>query len=60
MFIGVKIFIAILTVLCVFFTFIGVYALDASLIIVGILFAISIVLVILEVRNQSTNPFIKS
>ncbi len=60
MFIGIKIFISILAVLCAFFTFIGVYALDASLITIGILFAISIVLVILEVRNQSTNPFIKS
>ena len=40
MFIGLKIFITILLILCAFFTFIGVYALDFSFIAIGILFAI--------------------
>jgi len=51
MYIGLKIFIAILAISCVFFTFIGVYALDIALIAVGILFAISILLIILETQN---------
>lgn len=60
MYIGLKVFIAILSILCVFFTFIGVYALDVSLIAIGVLFAISIVLVTLEAQNEFTNPFAKS
>ncbi|AXQ23649.1 hypothetical protein BEN71_16930 [Acinetobacter wuhouensis] len=59
MFIGIKIFISMLAALCVFFTFVGVYALDPSLITIGILFAVSIVLVVLEAQNQLTNPFMK-
>ena len=59
MFIGLKIFISLLAVLCVFFTFVGVYALDFSLITVGVLFAVSIILVILEAQNELTNPFMK-
>ncbi|CAM9393950.1 hypothetical protein [Acinetobacter bereziniae] len=59
MYIGLKVFTAILAILCVFFTTIGIYTLDASLIIIGILFAASILLIILEAQNRSTNPFIK-
>lgn len=57
MYIGLKIFSIILSLLCIFFTFIGIYALDLSLIFVGILFAISIVLITLETRNKVSNPF---
>ena len=46
--IGLKIFVAILTILCAFFTLIGVYTLDFSLIAIGILFAIVILLIKLE------------
>ncbi|MCM8513441.1 hypothetical protein [Acinetobacter bereziniae] len=59
MYIGLKVFTAILAILCVFFTTIGIYALDASLIIIGILFAASILLIVLEAQKRSTNPFIK-
>lgn len=59
MYIGLKVFTAILAILCVFFTTIGIYALDSSLIIIGILFAASILLIVLEAQNRSTNPFIK-
>ena len=48
MFIGLKIFITILLILCAFFTFIGVYALDFSFVAIGILFAIVILLIKLE------------
>jgi hypothetical protein len=50
--IGLKIFVAILTILCAFFTFIGVYALDFSLIAIGILFAIVILLIKLEMVKE--------
>lgn len=59
MYIGVKILVSLFAIFCVFFTFLGVYALDTSLITIGILFAISIVLVILEAQKQLTNPFMK-
>jgi hypothetical protein len=59
MYLGLKVFTLILAILCVFFTFIGIYALDASLIIIGVLFAVSILLIVLEAQNRSTNPFIK-
>jgi len=57
MYIGLKVFSIVLSLLCIFFTFIGIYALDLSLIFVGILFAISIVLITLETKNKVTNPF---
>lgn len=57
MYIGLKVFVILLSLLCVFFTFIGVYTLDFSLISVGVLFAISILLVTLETRNKLTSPF---
>lgn len=57
MYIGLKILSIILSLLCIFFTFIGIYALDLSLIFVGILFAISIVLITLETKNKVSNPF---
>ena len=57
MYIGIKVFSIVLSLLCIFFTFIGIYALDLSLIFVGILFAISIVLITLETKNKVTNPF---
>ncbi|WP_089605350.1 hypothetical protein [Acinetobacter piscicola] len=57
MYIGLKIFSILLSLLCIFFTFIGIYALDLSLIFVGILFAISIVLITLETKNKVSNPF---
>ena len=57
MYIGLKVFSIVLSLLCIFFTFIGIYALDFSLIFVGILFAISIVLITLETKNKVTNPF---
>jgi len=50
--IGLKFFVAILAILCAFFTFIGVYALDFSLIVVGILFAIVILLIKLEMVKE--------
>ncbi|KAF1016587.1 hypothetical protein [Acinetobacter sp.] len=59
MYLGLKVFTAILAILSIFFTGIGIYALDASLIIIGVLFAVSILLIVLEAQNQSTNPFIK-
>lgn len=59
MYIGLKVFVTILAILCVFFTTLGIYALDASLIIIGVLFAASILLIILEAQNRSANPFIK-
>lgn len=46
--IGLKFFVAILAILCAFFTFIGVYTLDVSFIAIGILFAIVILLIKLE------------
>lgn len=57
MYIGLKVFVILLSLLCVFFTFIGVYTLDFSLISVGVLFAISILLVTLETRNKLTSLF---
>lgn len=57
MYTGLKIFSILLSLLCIFFTFIGIYALDLSLIFVGILFAISIVLITLETKNKVSNPF---
>ncbi len=57
MYIGLKVFVILLSLLYVFFTFIGVYTLDFSLISVGVLFAISILLVTLETRNKLTSPF---
>lgn len=57
MYIGLKILSIVLSLLCIFFTFIGIYALDLSLIFVGILFAISIVLITLEAKNKVSNPF---
>jgi hypothetical protein len=46
--IGLKFFVALLAILCVFFTFIGVYILDFSLLAIGILFATIILLLKLE------------
>lgn len=57
MYIGVKILSIILSVLCIFFTFIGIYALDLSLIFIGVLFAIAIVLITLETKHKVSNPF---
>lgn len=57
MYIGVKILSIILSILCIFFTFIGIYALDLSLIFIGILFAIAIVLITLETKHKVSNPF---
>lgn len=57
MYIGLKVFVILLSLLCIFFTFIGVYTLDFSLISVGVLFAISILLVTLETRNKLTSLF---
>ncbi|MCX5467684.1 hypothetical protein [Acinetobacter nematophilus] len=59
MYIGLKVFVAMLAILCVFFTTLGIYALDASLILIGVLFAASILLIVLEAQNRSANPFIK-
>ncbi len=54
---GLKLLIVILAILCISFTFIGVYALDISLISIGILFAVSIMLIVLEAQKRLTNPF---
>lgn len=58
--IGIKFFIGILAILCAFFTVIGIYAFDLSLLLVGVLFAISIALVALEAHSESINPFKRS
>ncbi|RKG40396.1 hypothetical protein D7V20_01795 [Acinetobacter rongchengensis] len=57
MYIGVKILSILLSLLCIFFTFIGIYALDLSLIFIGVLFAIAIVLITLETKHKVSNPF---
>lgn len=57
---GIKFFIAILSILCVFFTIIGLYEFDFSLLLIGALFATSITLVALEVHNEAINPFKRS
>lgn len=54
---GLKLLIVILAILCISFTFIGVYTLDISLISIGILFAVSIMLIVLEAQKRLTNPF---
>lgn len=59
MFLCLKAFIATLMILCVFFTVMGIYTLDAILIIIGFLFAVAVLLTILEAQDQSKNPFKK-
>lgn len=57
---GIKFFIATLAMLCVFFTTIGLYEFDFSLLLIGALFAISTTLVALEVHNKAIDPFKRS
>jgi hypothetical protein len=59
MFLCLKAFIATLMILCVFFTSMGIYTLDAILIIIGFLFAVAVLLTVLEAQDQSKNPFKK-
>lgn len=57
MFLCLKAFIVTLMILCVFFTLMGIYTLDAILIIIGFLFAVAVLLTVLEAQDQSKKSF---
>ena len=55
--ISLKILFSIFTLLSIFFVVLGLYSLDALLLIVAILFAVATILIALEAKQYSLNPF---